>query len=128
MQEYERLCDDPNIRHPEKHMLSTSRRAGAYQGCFAKWKKQRADQKWDLVVQHAPSLAKKHSEVPNSLRAALNITNRKWEGKLSQILCAPIDMEGVMKNKPHWPHCSVFDQTFGIQNACIIIYTKALTV
>ena len=40
----------------------------------------RKKQNWDLLVKYAPKIAKKHSEVPNSLRDVLNITTKKWNG------------------------------------------------
>ena len=74
------MCADPAIKHPEKHILTTQRRAGCYQGCFAKWKRQRTDQKWDLLVQHAPKIARERAEVPNNLRNVLGIQTTKWTG------------------------------------------------
>lgn len=62
--------------------MSTGARSGAYQGCFSKshWGGQRKTQRWDLLMQHAPKIAKKHSEVPNYLRSILNIDKMKWNG------------------------------------------------
>eukprot|EP00438_Fugacium_kawagutii_P014416 Skav236071 [mRNA] locus=scaffold2211:153024:160283:+ [translate_table: standard] len=80
--EFEKICADPDIRFKEKHFLSTGARSGAYQGCFSKshWGGQRQKQRWDLLMQHAPKIAKTHSEVPNYLRGILNIDKMKWNG------------------------------------------------
>ena len=81
-QEYESVCADPSVKYKEKHFLATARRKVAYQGCFtdSHWGGHRKKQNWDLLVKYAPKIAKKHSEVPNSLRDVLNITTKKWNG------------------------------------------------
>ena len=78
-QEFEALKEDPDIRHPEKHMLQHTRQQGQYQGCFSKshWGGKRVAQKWDLLCQIAPKQAKTDQEVPNHLRALLGITTKK---------------------------------------------------
>lgn len=78
-QEYDRLKADPDIKHPEKHMLNTSRRQGQYQGCFSKshWGGKRISQQWDLFCEIAPKQAKMYSELPNHVRALLGIEERK---------------------------------------------------
>lgn len=76
----QRLEENTSIRFPEKHMLHTLKRKECYQGCFGKWAKQRIQQKWDDFARAAPELAKKHSEVPNAIRAAMNIGTFKWAG------------------------------------------------
>lgn len=81
-EEFENIKSDPTIRHPEKHFLQNSNRAGAYQGCFSDshWGGQRKKHKWDMLMKHAPKIAKHYSEVPNSLRPVLDIHNQKWNG------------------------------------------------
>ena len=78
-QEYDRLKADPDIKHPEKYMLNTSRRQGQYQGCFSKshWGGKRISQQWDLFCEIAPKQAKMYSELPNHVRALLGIEERK---------------------------------------------------
>ena len=80
--EYEKIKSDKSIRYPEKYFLQTGARSGAYQGCFSKshWGGKRQEQKWDVLIKHAPKLAKRHCEVPNSLREVLEIKSRKWDG------------------------------------------------
>ena len=81
-QEYDELCKDPNIRYPEKHMLSKGRPQGLYPGCFAKshWGGKRIRDKWDMFCEIAPRQAKIYSEVPNCVRAILGIDVRKHTG------------------------------------------------
>jgi len=54
-------------------MLQNYRKCGQYQGCFAKWQPQREKNRWDLVVEVAPNLSKRMSEVPNKIREVLGI-------------------------------------------------------
>ena len=81
-QEYEKIVQDPNIKHKEKFFLANSNRAGAYQGCFSSthWGGRRVAHKWDLLIKHAPKIAKRYAEVPNNLREVLNIEKHKWTG------------------------------------------------
>lgn len=61
-------------------MLKNLKRKECYQGCFAKWQKQRETYSWDAFVTVAPSMAKQCTEIPNSLRDLLKITAKKWNG------------------------------------------------
>ena len=73
--EYEKLCQDPDIKHPEKHMLNNHRNSGQYQGCFSDshWGKKRKLHKWDMFVEIAPKQAKVLTEIPNRLRSLLGV-------------------------------------------------------
>lgn len=77
--EYDRLKQDPEVRHPEKFMLQHSRRNGLYQGCFSKshWGHKRVAHKWDLFCRVAPKQAKHFSELPNHVRSLLGISEKK---------------------------------------------------
>ncbi|CAK9000454.1 unnamed protein product [Durusdinium trenchii] len=68
---------DPSVKHPEKHMLNKQRRAGQYQGCFAKWQKRRVSHKWDLFCEIAPKQAKICTEIPNSVKVLLGVSELK---------------------------------------------------
>lgn len=78
-EELERLKQDPEIKHPEKHMLRTSRPAGLYQGCFSKshWGNKRIKHKWDLFCKVAPKQAKRYAELPNHVRLVLGVDEMK---------------------------------------------------
>lgn len=65
------------MKHPEKHMLNKQRRAGQYQGCFAKWQKRRVSHKWDLFCEIAPKQAKICTEIPNSVKVLLGVSELK---------------------------------------------------
>ena len=74
-QEYEKLKSDPDVKHPEKHMLQKRRNQGQYQGCFSEshWAKKRREHHWDVFCDIAPRQAKQLSEVPNSVRPLIGI-------------------------------------------------------
>ena len=50
---------------------------GYYQGAASKWNKSRQAYHWDLVLSKCPHIAAKYDEVPNWLRARLNIDSTK---------------------------------------------------
>ena len=86
-EEYEELKKDPTVKSAERTLLKNKPKCGAYQGCFSetKWGKQRRLQKWDLMVECAPKLAALYSEVPNSLRGLLGLSEMKHSnGKFSK--------------------------------------------
>ena len=67
MQAYDKAKVDPNIKHPCKHVAKMNL-PGFFRCCVFRWKKQREVQKWSLLCQACPHLAKKYKEPPNVLR------------------------------------------------------------
>ena len=67
MQAYDKAKEDPNIKHPCQHVAKMNL-PGFFRCCVFRWKKQREAQKWGLLCQACPHLAKKYKEPPNVLR------------------------------------------------------------
>ena len=68
LQKYDEFKKDPNCKQPGKKAQELGFK-GWYRCCLFKWKKDRVNQSWDLIVKAAPSLAKRLKEVPNRIRA-----------------------------------------------------------
>ena len=98
---------------------------GFYQSCLgsAHWMKDRHTQHWDLAVRYAPKLMEKMHEIPNWIRIACNLTNKK--GRTSdhylpmplQVIIDTILAERIQINDEVSP--GVISETI---RACCLIY------
>ena len=65
VQAYLELKKDPEVPHPQKHMLQNKGRyPGLYAGALSKWMKQHSTQHWARIGEAMPRVAKKHRQVP----------------------------------------------------------------
>lgn len=96
MKAYDRAKSDPNIRNPCKYVEGLQLK-GFFRCCIFRWKRPRKENRWTLLCEACPALAKVYREVPNVLRKILGKevklrTRKKGDGdQCSSIL--PADFE-----------------------------------
>ena len=70
--------------HPEpQNYVRGLHLPGWYKGCINNWKRERARSNWSLICSACPAIAKKHKEVPDSIRTFLGI-EKKFTSRTSK--------------------------------------------